>query len=36
MNEIAEEINETTLIVHESDQIKNINNFNINMKDNIR
>ncbi|CAD8198652.1 unnamed protein product [Paramecium pentaurelia] len=36
MNEIAEEANETTLIVYESDRIKNVNNFNFYMKENIK
>ncbi|CAD8200400.1 unnamed protein product [Paramecium pentaurelia] len=36
MNEIAEEVNETTFIIHESDYIKNTNNFNFYMKENIR
>lgn len=36
MNEIAEEVNETTIIVYESDNIKNTNNFNFYMRENIR
>lgn len=36
MNEITEEPNENTLIIYENDRIKNINNFNFYMKENIK